>query len=159
MNLEEARVMALGVMAANLPLEWKFRWDNAVQRLGSCNYRDKTITLSRPMTKASTAEQVMDTIRHEVAHALAGPTAGHGRAWKIIALRLGANPTAATTDAPNLRAEAAPWVGTCPADHVSTYRFWRKPRNNRSCYKCDPTKYNPAHVITYRKVDTLANVR
>lgn len=159
MNLEEARVMALGVMAANLSDEWTLRWDNAVQRLGSCNHRDKVITLSRPMTKAGTAEQVMDTVRHEVAHALAGPGAGHGRAWKIIAMRLGATPQASTMDAPNLRADAAPWVGTCPAGHESPYRFWRKPRNNRSCVKCDPTKYNPAHIMTYRRVDTLAGVR
>lgn len=153
MNLEEARVMALGVMATNLSDEWTLKWDNAVQRLGACDYRNKTIQLSRPMTQAGTTEQVMDTVRHEVAHALAGPGAGHGRAWKVIAIRLGARPYAATTDAPNLRAEAAPWVGHCPKGHTVKQRFWRKPRVTRSCGECGPGAFNPALILTWSRVD------
>lgn len=37
-------------------------------------------------------DQVTDTILHEIAHALAGPAARHGPAWKSIARRLGATP-------------------------------------------------------------------
>lgn len=151
--------MALGVMATNLSDEWTLKWDNAVQRLGACDYRNKVIRLSRPMTQAGTSEQVMDTIRHEVAHALAGFQAGHGREWKIIAMRLGANPQASTTDAPNLREEAAPWVGTCPNGHEVKHRYWRKPRSTRSCGECCPGKFNPDLILTYRRVDTMAGVR
>ncbi|MYB34820.1 MAG: SprT family zinc-dependent metalloprotease [Gammaproteobacteria bacterium] len=32
------------------------------------------------------SEQVNDAILHEIAHALAGPKAGHGSEWKAIAL-------------------------------------------------------------------------
>jgi len=57
----------------------------------------------------ASSEQLTDTILHEIAHALAGPAAKHGPAWKAIARRLGATPKscAPESDEVRLRREAA----------------------------------------------------
>lgn len=73
---------------------WIFRWDRAVTRLGLCNYSTKTISLSKKIySLESNRDTALDTILHEVAHALCGKGAGHGPVWKATARRLGADPT------------------------------------------------------------------
>jgi predicted SprT family Zn-dependent metalloprotease len=41
-----------------------------------------------------TDEEIMETVRHEVAHAIVGPGKGHDNEWKTAAWRIGANPQA-----------------------------------------------------------------
>lgn len=158
MELREAQDLALRLMRENLrdPYSWTFTWDNAITTFGVTNHTYKTIRLSRKITKASTEEQVTDTVLHEIAHANVGFAHGHGVVWKMEAIRLGARPNAKATpgvDAPNLRKEAAPWRGVCPAGH-DCGNFWRKPRVSRSCAKCSPGKFNEAHIVTYTHIDT-----
>ena len=155
METDKAEHLARTLIFQHLGAGWRFEWDNAKQRLGSCRYIGSTITLSLPYARLSEERVVRETVLHEIAHALAGPGAGHGRDWKRIAVRLGVNPSSSTSDAPDLRAETAPWVGTCPAGHVSPKRFFRKPRQNYSCSQCS-SKWSPDHIITYRKVDVSA---
>jgi predicted SprT family Zn-dependent metalloprotease len=76
-----------GLLAAG----WRFRFDNARRRFGSCRSRDKAITLSRPLTLLNGEEQVRDTILHEIAHALT-PDDGHGPAWRAKCREVGAKP-------------------------------------------------------------------
>jgi len=155
MELREAETLALAEMREHVQVPgWTFGWDNAVRRLGAADFVKKKITLSHRITAASTRAQVLDTIRHEIAHVNAGAAALHGRAWKLEALRLGANPAAATEEGPNLRQEAAPWRGTCPNGHEAT-PFWRRPKHSRSCAKCSPV-FDRRYIITYRHVDTGA---
>lgn len=69
---------------------WRFAWDIATKRGGACKYRSKTISLSRAIfTKPVNQPEALNTILHEIAHALAGGKAGHGWQWKIIARRIG----------------------------------------------------------------------
>ena len=71
---------------------WKFKWDNATVRFGCCNYRTKTISLSRKLTERNSEEQAKDTVLHEIAHVLAGSNAKHGPVWKEWAVKVGARP-------------------------------------------------------------------
>ena len=151
-----AEKLARSLMAQHLT-GWTFKWDRAVMRLGQCVYRTKTISLSLPLTEASDEAVVRNTILHEIAHALAGPTAKHGPDWKRIAVRLGANPKSATSEGGSVM-ELAPWVGTCPAGHVSPRRFFRKPRAIYSCSQCAPD-WKAENIIQYRKVAVPAGVR
>ncbi len=74
---------------------WKVKINNRLTRaLGRCCYTTKTIELQGRYVKDNTVEQVTDTILHEIAHALAGPRAGHGMEWKMWAVRVGATPQA-----------------------------------------------------------------
>ena len=63
----------------------------------------------RTLGWSTSLRQVTDTILHEIAHALAGPGAGHGPAWKATASRLGATPKscAPESDEARRRREAA----------------------------------------------------
>jgi len=74
---------------------WKFQVNNRiVATAGRCNYRRKIIEHSASHLEHSKLEFNIDTVRHEVAHAVAGPGTGHGPVWQAEATRLGADPTA-----------------------------------------------------------------
>ncbi|MBO6576908.1 MAG: SprT-like domain-containing protein [Rhodothermales bacterium] len=90
--MAEVLLLAHGLSA------WSFRFDNARTRAGVCRYDDRVIGLSRHYVRANEADEVRGTILHEIAHALAGPQAGHGPRWKRIARELGA-PTERCTQA------------------------------------------------------------
>lgn len=60
---------------------------------GFCNYQKKHLALCVPLLMAN-PEQTVDTIRHELAHELAGPMAGHSYVWKNKARLLNAVPKA-----------------------------------------------------------------
>jgi predicted SprT family Zn-dependent metalloprotease len=69
---------------------WRFEWDRAKRRFGRCSFKRKLLTMSWELVGLNEKEEVLDTIRHEVAHALCGKNVGHGEKWKRIAKELGA---------------------------------------------------------------------
>jgi predicted SprT family Zn-dependent metalloprotease len=71
---------------------WRFDFDNGKRRMGCCHYTDKKITISQHFLNSPRSE-IEDTIRHEIAHALAGYKAGHGYEWQRMAISCGAKPT------------------------------------------------------------------
>lgn len=74
---------------------WKGVFNNrTTRRLGQCSYTKKQIELVTFYVENNSEELVVDTIKHEVAHALAGPGAGHGPKWKEWCLKVGAHPVA-----------------------------------------------------------------
>ena len=70
---------------------WRFRFDHARRRFGSCQYGPKLVTLSRPLTLLNGEPEVRDTLLHEIAHALT-PRDGHGPRWRAKCRELGARP-------------------------------------------------------------------
>lgn len=96
MNLEDAKILCEMHMEKWLDPFWTFAWDDSRTHFGLCRYRAQEIVLSRYFTQLETEEHVEDTILHEIAHALA-PGAGHGRAWKIQAMKVGATPRASAS--------------------------------------------------------------
>ena len=71
--------------------QWKVAYDHGRRRAGMCVFSSKTLSFSRHLVARASAEQMRDTILHEIAHALAGPRHGHSRKWRKIALRIGCN--------------------------------------------------------------------
>lgn len=79
--------------------DWTLKFNNRLTRsLGRCIFVQKTIELQTRFVKENPEHIVLDTIRHEIAHALAGHKAGHGHEWKMWAVKVGAKPEA-TADA------------------------------------------------------------
>ncbi len=77
---------------------WSFSWNNRKAALGVCNHRRRQIELSRPLMSAVTSHDIfINTILHEIAHALAGPFAKHGPQWKRWAITVGARPVRCAT--------------------------------------------------------------
>ncbi len=94
MNIFHAQILANELLFLH-GLEqkgWKFQFDRAKKRFGLCNYTHKIISLSKHITELNSREHVTETLLHEIAHALAGHSAGHGKKWKDIMHSLGQTP-------------------------------------------------------------------
>ena len=111
---------------------WSFGFDNAKTRGGQCNHSTKRITVSRHLAARFDDDEIHQVLLHEVAHALAGPAAGHGPRWRAIAGDLG-YVGKRTLDKP-VAEDLAPWVGRCPRGHLH-YRY-RQPGKPMSCARC-----------------------
>ncbi|UUT35936.1 SprT-like domain-containing protein [Microbacterium elymi] len=133
-ELHRVRAWADALISLHLDPSWSFAFDNAKRRAGLCNYTHKRISVSRYLAARYDDDTNHQTLLHEVAHAVAGPAAGHGAEWKRVARRLGY--VGGTTHDGETATELAPWVGVCPAGHVA-YRH-RRPTRPTSCVKCAP---------------------
>jgi predicted SprT family Zn-dependent metalloprotease len=90
MQLEDARNLVENLMRKHdVPRAWSFDFDRSRIRFGKCDYRRKRISLSTYLVTLNDEHDVRDTILHEIAHALAPRGAGHGPAWRSIALAIG----------------------------------------------------------------------
>ncbi|MFI8595256.1 SprT-like domain-containing protein [Microbacterium sp. NPDC078428] len=145
-DLQRVRVWAEALIALHLDETWSFAFDNAKRRAGLCDYTRHRISVSRYLTARYDDETNHQTLLHEVAHALAGPAAGHGRTWKRIARELGY--TGGTTHHGETATELAPWVGTCPAGHLA-YRH-RRPTRPASCAQC-ARRFDERHLFVWQR--------
>lgn len=123
---------------------WSFGWDSAKRRLGVCKYDQKLISLSRYFVDLHSLEEIDQVMRHEIAHALAGPKAGHGPKWKTIATEIGYNHKKISGD--EIGNATAKLIGTCPNGHT-VYRH-RKPKTPLSCSRC-ATRFDKRFLITW----------
>lgn len=131
-------------------LGWSFRWNTRmVKSVGLCRFRgkrhSKTIELSHKIFvdygidgETVTEEFAIDTILHEIAHALdyeARGKSAHDYEWKEWAKQVGADPTR-TCDLPKeVALIVSKWHGICPECGFKTY--WnRKPRKTYACTDC-----------------------
>src|SRR5438067_884892 len=112
MDLAQALQLAKDEMAAHGLTDWSFRFDNAKRRFGQCNFKTKTISMSRVLTELNDAARILDVVRHETAHALVGREVGHGRAWQIKAIAIGCVPQACY-GAAEVIAPPKKWMGVC----------------------------------------------
>ncbi|MCF7818428.1 MAG: SprT-like domain-containing protein [Kiritimatiellales bacterium] len=69
--------------------QWRFAFDHSTRRAGCCNYHDKLISMSFELARNGSAEDIRDTILHEIAHALVGEKHNHDAAWKAKAKEIG----------------------------------------------------------------------
>lgn len=120
---------------------WRFKLDHARRRAGQCSYRRRTISLSKhyvALNLAERPEEVLNTILHEIAHALAGPHTGHGPEWKATCLRIGAKPERCyRTDI--VKMPGGRLTATC-GGCARTFTRHRNVRRNRRlyCVACGP---------------------
>ena len=92
MDLKELGAIAQQELKKHGLRGWTFGLAKTRRRLGVCKYRAKRIEIAEYYARNSPEESVLDTLRHEIAHAIAGPAAKHGPKWKAVAIRLGATP-------------------------------------------------------------------
>lgn len=146
-DLERVRVWADALIRMHLdPALWSFRFDTAKRRAGLCNFTERRISVSRYLASRWEDDEIYQVLLHEVAHAMAGPTAGHGPQWKRIAADIGY--VGGRTHDGEIAKELAPWVGTCAAGHEHV-RF-RRPTRPLSCGSC-ARGYSEAHRIDWHR--------
>lgn len=94
MELHAAQLAAERLMVGHglTAAGWIFRFDHSKLRFGVCRHHRKVISLSRHLTELNNEEQVIDTIKHEIAHAIVGVGHGHDATWKRMAAQCGAKP-------------------------------------------------------------------
>jgi hypothetical protein len=99
MNAEKAKTLALAQMqrCGLIDFGWRFAFNATKRALGLCAPAQKTIYLSTYFLDKVSEVETMDTILHEIAHALEAirfGTSGHGTKWKTICREVGAQPVA-----------------------------------------------------------------
>jgi len=132
---------------------WRFSWDNAKRRHGQTRFGIKTISLSRPLTQLNEASIVENTIRHEIAHVLAGPNHGHDAMWRAHARRCGAKPETCCSEGESVPPAI---VGTCanPECDIEHPRH-RAPQRGRNYFCASPACVAlplEDKLITWRRV-------
>lgn len=137
---------ALRLISAHLGDTWGFRFDRATKRAGLCDYRARQISVSRYFAARYGDDDMLQVVLHEIAHAIAGPSAGHGASWLRIARSIGY--TGGVTHPGQGIQELAPWVGVCPAGHV-IHRH-RKTRRPTSCARCS-ARFDERHLIVWHR--------
>ena len=144
-DLERVRTWAEALIRLHLPeRDWSFRFDYAKTRFGQCDHRSRHISVSRYLAERADDDEVHQVLLHEVAHAMAGPRAGHGPHWKAIARDIGYD--GGRTHSSPAATEHARWRGVCPAGH-EVIRF-RRPKRSTSCASCAP-RFSLDHIISW----------
>jgi predicted SprT family Zn-dependent metalloprotease len=154
-ELERVRIWAEALIALHLdPAAWSFGFDNAKKRAGLCNYTEKRISVSRYLAARYDDDEIHQILLHEVAHAMAGPRAGHGPKWIRIADEIGY--VGRRTHDGAVADELAPWVGRCPVGHEH-YRY-RAPIRPLSCGLCR-RGFDPSNLIVWRRREITGAMR
>lgn len=144
MELEAARRLGRELLDEHGLTDWALVFDRAKRRAGICRYATRQIGLSAPLTALHAEADVRDTILHEIAHALVGPSHGHDAAWRRTAVRIGCSGQRCTD--PQLPSVEGDWVGTCAAGHRITRH--RRPARPGSCAECSP-RFSVDNLLTW----------
>src|SRR6266699_676044 len=75
--------------------DWHIRVTTDISKpfLGLCDYRAKTIFINGFSIDIHPDEEIINTIKHEVAHAIVGPNNAHNEIWRAKAIELGCDNT------------------------------------------------------------------
>lgn len=123
-------------------LGWRFAFDHAKRRAGRCQYSTKTISLSKhyvALNVATNPEDVLDTILHEIAHALA-PGDHHGDMWKAKCIEIGARPKRCY-DSSLVKMPTGKVCAICDGCRNKFRRHKLPPRGRRMhCVACGPQR-------------------
>ncbi|WP_224769444.1 SprT-like domain-containing protein [Nocardioides ochotonae] len=131
-NLVDAYSRAQALVVQHGLAGWQIEFDRAKRRAGQCREATRVISLSEPLTRLHDEAEVVDTILHEIAHALVGTKHGHDEVWRAKAIAIGCSGARCVDeDAPRVEGD---WVGTCPAGH--TREQHKRPEVVSSCRRC-----------------------
>jgi hypothetical protein len=148
--------MALTLMDAHGLQDWRFAFDRAVRRFGTCNRATRQITLSAPLVKLNKEAEVRDTILHEIAHARS--RGGHGRSWRREAARLGCRVRACY--AGDVATPTPPFVGECPrCGDISRSHRRTEVACRRCCRQYNNGQYSHAFRLRWRHVDSQRDIQ
>ena len=129
----------------NLP-DWSAHLDDSMRRAGVCKYRGKQISLSRFFLRKASEAEILDTILHEIAHALAGFEHHHDAVWRNIALQIGCSGNRCH----DIKFGLPRWIMFCPGRCFVTTRKRRARR--RICAQCG----RPVEFVDWTKERELA---
>lgn len=128
--------------------DWKVGFNSRKRAAGLCDYRTKTISISIYHLHDEWSS-VRNTILHEIAHAKAGHAAGHGPAWKRIAISLGCTGDRCYEMGEAMTAATFRWKGMCAVHGLVSLKH-KAPRGASSCSFCTHgAGYNAAYPVHF----------
>jgi predicted SprT family Zn-dependent metalloprotease len=107
---------------------WKFGFNSSKISFGTCDFVNKTITLSYSVSLCNVNDNmdvIIDTIIHEIAHALAYiryKSALHCDNWRKIFIKIGGNGKT-TVDANDINVPSYNYEYECPVCNGKLYRY------------------------------------
>lgn len=124
---------------------WRFGFSRSVRQFGCCDFTKRIITISKVLTTLNEEARVLNTIRHEVAHALAGWKNGHNNFWRQKAIELGCDGKRCY-DSKEVTTVERPYIGKCPNCGYETKRYRRQ---RTACSNCCDKYNNGKYLATY----------
>jgi predicted SprT family Zn-dependent metalloprotease len=152
MELIDAKILLELYLAKHNLTDWTIEFDRAKKRLGFCNSHKKIIGLSIPYIELNDEKVIVDTIKHEIAHALVGTDEGHGRNWKLACRLVGVEPNRTTLPGEAI-SPPSKYMRYCPTcgmeEHIN-----RVSRKKYACRKCcrkyNKGRYDIKFLLMYR---------
>ena len=143
MNAYKALGIARDLMKWHGLEDWSLSYDRAVRRFGVCRRADRHIGLSMKLVELNGEDAVIDTILHEIAHALSPAHVGHGYQWRVIARSIGCDGRRCYES--GVITPPRKYLGTCLAGHTVERH---KRRVGASCSRCSPV-FDNRYLFTW----------
>jgi predicted SprT family Zn-dependent metalloprotease len=144
MELHKASTLAIDLMSKHNLWGWTFEWNNRKRAFGVCNYSRKTIFLSKILTLEVSEEETLNTILHEIAHALVGVGHNHDRVWQLKALEIGCSAERCSNHKVEIEAKYEANCSGCGTVH----KAHRRPKRTHWC-KCSSRSFKPELALSY----------
>jgi predicted SprT family Zn-dependent metalloprotease len=148
-TIDEGLALARRLMDLHGLGAWGLRLNKRKRTLGLCYFPIRPglpgrIELSIYLILNNPEAEVVEVVKHEISHSLAGSHAGHGPAWVAMANRVGCRPTRCGV------ASMPPgnWRATCPSCKREYSRHRRPGQRVYWCLPCGRTR----GTITFCKV-------
>lgn len=148
LNLKRAKMIAETMIGYYLHNQYSFRFDNAKRRFGRCRVDAKEISVSAPLTVLNSEERFINTVLHEIAHALT-PLEGHTNIWREKALSIGCDGKRCYS-ANEVIGIPKQYIGQCPGCYGEIKRHRRK---TLSCSRCSGGSFNSDFIFLWRKAN------
>ena len=128
---EAARLFEAERRRAGVSEEWRLRFSGRMRStLAMCRLGCKEIQLNSRYAAVAPEEQLVNTIRHELAHVLAGPMAGHGHKWALCCAWLNCSGERCSSISEEVQRAlyAGGWEAFCPVCDVTCGHMARRPK-------------------------------
>ena len=135
LSLAEIEAKARALFNKHNIADWNFAFSLTTNQAGCCWYNRKLITVSVTYCQKATEAEIVNTLLHEIAHALAGYSNAHNHVWKRIAKQIGC--TAERCHA--VQHTPAKWTGTCGCGSVWGRQRLTKAARYGHCSRCNST--------------------
>ena len=105
------QLQAVRLLAAYGLHGWSFAFNRSKVQMGQCWYGARLLVLSAYFVELNDDAAVLDTLLHEIAHALVGPGHGHDGVWQAKCREVGAVPERLSY---GVRMPLGAWQAVCP---------------------------------------------
>ncbi len=130
--------------------DWDFQFDDALRRGGQCGHVRKTISITWGFVSKASHSEIVDTLLHEIAHALVGAQHQHDAVWYNKAIEIGCSGRR-THD---VTFSEPRWIKYCPQGHWVSTTNTRKLKRRRYCNQCQEyTAYERYSRERYEQIE------